>query len=334
MKRKIIILIFTIMFVFSTNSFAGKDQLFKDTEATEWFMKDVTYLVSLNGISGYPDGTFKPEKEISKSEFIKILISSIGYKNLSKTNPDWYSGYIDKALELDLIGKNSLIDLNKPITRYEMAEIVSNTLDFKKENMPINTKDFISNIKDIHKINDEKLYTCVLNTYVKGIISGYPDGRFAGDDFLSRAEASSVIVRIIDKNSRIKQELDETSSFADDVLKLVNNERNKKGVSSLMFCPDLNSVANLKSKDMSAYNYFDHISPNYGNLFDILKKRNISYNAGGENIAMGHTNPEDVVKAWMNSPGHRRNILNPNYHKTGIGIYFGERIYWTQNFTN
>lgn len=334
MKRKIALLVFVIMFMVSINSFAEKNQLFLDTKSTDWFIKDLSYLVSLNGISGYPDGSFKPNKEITKAEFIKVLISSIGHKNLKTTNSNWSSPYINKSLELGLITKDNLDNLNKPITRYEMAVIVSNTLEYLEENIPANIESFSSYIKDIHKINDENLYNSVLNTYVKGIISGYPDGSFAGNNFLSRAEASSVIVRVIDKDSRIKQNLDQAISFADDVLRIVNKERNKEGLSKLEFCKNLNSVANLKSKDMSTYNYFDHVSPNHGNLFDILKKKNIDYRAGGENIAVGHTSPKQVVEAWMNSPGHRRNILNANYNKTGIGIYVGDRIYWTQNFTD
>lgn len=334
MKRRICILVFVLMFLMSSSSFAKSQPLFLDTKATDWFIKDVSYLVSLEGISGYPDGTFKPSKEITKAEFIKVLVSSIGHKNLKKANSHWSSPYMNKALELGLISKDNLGNLSNPITRYEMATIISNTLEYLEENIPANIESFSSYIKDIHKINDENLYNCVLNTYVKGIISGYPDGRFAGDNFLSRAEASSVIVRVIDKDSRIKQNLDQTAAFADDVLRIVNKERNKNGLSVLQFCKNLNSVANLKSKDMATYNYFDHVSPNYGNLFDILKEKNIAYKTGGENIAAGHTTPQQVVDAWMNSPGHRKNILNPNYNKTGIGVYFGDRIYWTQNFTN
>lgn len=334
MKKNFILIFLSIILIFSNITYAEKNIFFKDTKPTDWFMKDVTQLINLDGISGYPDGTFKPNKDISKSEFIKILISSIGYKNLKETGIDWASEYISKALELSIITEDNLDNLNKPITRFEMAVIVSNTLELKEDIIPNNLQNYSSNIKDIHKIHDENLYTCVLNTYVKGIISGYPDGSFSGDNFLSRAEASSVIVRVIDENSRIEQIPDKSSSFANDVLTIVNQERNKEGLSGLEFCPALNSVANLKSQDMSAHNYFDHISPNYGNLFDILKKRNINYSYGGENIAVGHTSPKEVVHAWMNSPGHRKNILNPNYQKTGIGVCFGNKVYWTQNFTN
>lgn len=189
-------------------------------------------------------------------------------------------------------------------------------------------------IKDIDEIDDEYLYNSVLKTYVKGIISGYPDGSFSGDRILSRAEASSVIVRLIDKNSRIKKNLEKNSFFALEVLNLVNIERQNTGIDQLVFCEDLNSIANLKSKDMSDYDYFSHESPNYGSFFDMLKDRNIDYTTAGENIAMGQSSPKEVVSAWMNSPGHKRNILNPNFNKIGIGVYFGDRIYWTQAFTN
>ncbi len=227
-----------------------------------------------------------------------------------------------------------MTNIDKSISRYEMAKIISNTLDYRKENTPQNVEKYVSNIKDIHKINDKSLYDCVLKTYVKGIISGYPDGSFSGDNYLSRAEASTVIVRVIDESSRVKQTINKNTDFANEVLNLVNNERVKEGIHKLEFCEDLNSVANLKSKDMAIYNYFSHNSPNYGSLFDMLKKRDIKYMAAGENIAMGQKTPKQVVEAWMNSPGHRQNILNSNYNKIGIGVYIGDRIYWTQAFTS
>lgn len=334
MKRKIVVFVFSMLMLVSSNSYAENFKLFSDTGPNDWFMEDVSYLVKLKGISGYPDGSFKPDRNIQKSEFIKTLISSIGYKDLEKTDKYWASGYIDKALTLGLIGAESLDGMDKPITRYEMARIISNTLDYKKEDGLDNIGKYSNKIKDIHKINDTDLYDCVLKTYVKGIISGYPDGSFSGDNYLSRAEASTVIVRIINKDSRVEQELNKSESFAEEVLELVNMERNKRDIGNLIFSEDLNSVANLKSQDMATYNYFDHNSPNYGSLFDMLRKRNIGYGFAGENIAMGQRTPESVVDAWMNSPGHKRNILNPNYNKIGIGVYIGDRIYWTQAFTD
>jgi uncharacterized YkwD family protein len=93
----------------------------------------------------------------------------------------------------------------------------------------------------------------------------------------------------------------------------------------------LSNVARKKSEDMKAKNYFSHTSPTYGSPFDMMKQFGISYKAAGENIAMGQRTPQEVVTAWMNSPGHRANILNANFTHLGVG-YVASGNYWTQMF--
>ena len=91
------------------------------------------------------------------------------------------------------------------------------------------------------------------------------------------------------------------------------------------------AVAKAKSQDMANLGYFSHTSPTYGSPFDQMRAAGIQYRAAGENIAQGQRTPEQVVNAWMNSPGHRANILNANY--THIGVGFVENgYYWTQQF--
>jgi len=93
-------------------------------------------------------------------------------------------------------------------------------------------------------------------------------------------------------------------------------------------------MARDKSADMRDHHYFSHQSPTYGSPFDMMKKYGISYTTAGENIAAGQTTPEEVVQAWMNSEGHRANILNPNYTAIGVGYVKGGSYgsYWTQDF--
>ncbi|MFC9275224.1 CAP domain-containing protein, partial [Bacillus spizizenii] len=86
-----------------------------------------------------------------------------------------------------------------------------------------------------------------------------------------------------------------------------------------------------QSRDMKDKNYFDHQSPTYGSPFDMMKSFGISYKTAGENIAKGQKTPEEVVKAWMNSEGHRKNILNPNFTHIGVG-YVESGSIWTQQF--
>lgn len=119
------------------------------------------------------------------------------------------------------------------------------------------------------------------------------------------------------------------SDFATQVVKLVNAERAKAGLSALTSDALLDKVAVAKVKDMSNNNYFDHQSPTYGSPFDMMKQFGVTYSYAGENIAKGQKTPQEVVTAWMNSAGHRANILSKNFTHIGVGFYNG---YWAQEF--
>lgn len=314
---------------------------FKDIGPNDWYIHTVTFLVNRGGISGYPDGSFRPNSTITKAEFIKTLLSSLGYKNLKNTSSHWASGYIRKAEELNIIEENWLKDIDKPISRYEMARIVSNTLTFRQEKVPTDLLKYKILLLDFEKIpstylgetNGKSLPESVLESFANGIVTGYPDGTFEGQGTLTRAEAATVVVRILDNNSRVKPTLSE-AGFEAEVLRLINIERKAAGLKPLQMSDELSKVALLKSKDMAVFNYFAHESPNYGSPFDMMKSMGISYRAAGENLAVGYTSPEAVVKGWMDSPGHRANILNSLFNKIGIGVYEGSRTYWTQMFTD
>ena len=111
--------------------------------------------------------------------------------------------------------------------------------------------------------------------------------------------------------------------------KLINERRAANGLEPLTISSDLSVKARIKSQDMKENRYFDHNSPTYGSPFELMKSLGITYRTAGENIAMGYRTAEAVVNAWMNSPGHRANILSASYDSFGIGHVDG---YWTQWF--
>lgn len=121
------------------------------------------------------------------------------------------------------------------------------------------------------------------------------------------------------------------SQFEQEVFELTNQEREKNGLAPLKVDVELSKVAREKSRDMAANNYFSHNSPTYGSPFDMMKQFGITYRAAGENIAKGQRTPEEVVNAWMNSEGHRANILSSKYTHIGIG-YVEQGNHWTQQF--
>ncbi len=121
------------------------------------------------------------------------------------------------------------------------------------------------------------------------------------------------------------------SAYEQKVVDLTNQERAKNGLAALKVDTALSKVAREKSLDMSKNGYFSHTSPTYGSPFDMMKQFGISYQYAGENIAMGQRTPEEVVQAWMNSEGHRKNILSANFNYIGVG-YVESGNYWTQMF--
>ncbi|WJW99940.1 CAP domain-containing protein [Priestia aryabhattai] len=134
------------------------------------------------------------------------------------------------------------------------------------------------------------------------------------------------------ENTDKAEQTKDASQFEQKVVDLVNQEREKQGLKPLTLNKKLSDVARTKSKDMMDKGYFDHNSPTYGSPFDMMKQFGIEYTTAGENIAKGQQSPEDVMNAWMNSVGHRKNILNPDFTEIGVGYVKGDTTYWTQQF--
>lgn len=124
-------------------------------------------------------------------------------------------------------------------------------------------------------------------------------------------------------------------SFEDEVVKLVNKERSRRGLQTLQANWEIARVARYKSQDMINKRYFSHISPTYGSPFKMMESFGIRFSAAGENIAYGQNTPARVMNAWMNSPGHRANILSRTYSRIGVGLAKNKYgvCYWTQLFT-
>lgn len=123
----------------------------------------------------------------------------------------------------------------------------------------------------------------------------------------------------------------DVNAFEQEVVKLTNAERTKAGLAPFKTDDKLMAAAREKSQDMQSKNYFSHTSPTFGSPFDRMKALGITYKSAGENIAQGQRTPQEVVQAWMDSPGHRANILNEKFTHIGVG-YVKSGNYWTQQF--
>ena len=121
-------------------------------------------------------------------------------------------------------------------------------------------------------------------------------------------------------------------SYVEQVVELVNMERAKVGLPALTMSQDLNNAAQIRA--VETVQSFSHTRPDGSSFSSVLKENGISFRGAGENIAWGQRTPEAVVNAWMNSEGHRANILNKNFTSIGVGYYLnGSTPYWVQLFT-
>lgn len=127
---------------------------------------------------------------------------------------------------------------------------------------------------------------------------------------------------------------DETAlSYAEQVAALVNEERAKAGLPALEVNAEITAAANVRAKEIKQS--FSHTRPDGSSFSSALKEQGVSYRGSGENIAWGQKSPEQVMNGWMNSEGHRANILNKNFKNIGVGYYQDANgvNYWVQLFT-
>lgn len=183
---------------------------FTDIKTTNWAYSYVNKLVEKGGIKGYPDGSFKSNNTITNAEFIKIVIGCTIQKDIAKTDKHWASGYMQTALDKSILADGMLTreQWDKPITREFAAYIVTRAAEriyeedmFSSNNNEMN-ENVIKQIKDYNDIGGFfKDY--VVAAYDKYLITGYPDGTFGGQKTITRAEASAIILRLIDKTYRV-----------------------------------------------------------------------------------------------------------------------------------
>lgn len=213
MKKRIISLVVSLSAVLSCTSALASD--YSDVSKSAWYYGYVNKISEMNAFAGYEDGTFRPENQITQEEFVKTVVCLINGDMTDKQKAetketikvrwaDWAKPYFNKAVELGLITEQdgNFKATGIPCTRGNMAKLTVRALTYLQEEPIADTSAYVEKIKDYKNIETEnKEY--VIQAYAKGIISGYENGTFRSDGFLTRAEASSVLVRLIDKNERI-----------------------------------------------------------------------------------------------------------------------------------
>ncbi|MFS0783796.1 S-layer homology domain-containing protein [Bacillus sp. 1P06AnD] len=297
-------------------------------------------------ITGYGDGTYKPNGTVTRGEFATFLKRALDlpdgphvFKDVSKTSS--LAAGINAAAKAKIVRgiSSETFAPNQLITREQMAIMINNALTYKN----IKTKTTSVTVADMNRVGAEETKLAIKNMIGQGIIKGYTVSggmMFKPKDHATRQQGAAFIYRLLNVIGKTSGNTNtpetpaayEPSAFEKKVVELTNAERAKQGLKPLILDTEASRVAHAKAEDMKVNNYFSHTSPTYGGLKELLQKFGIkNWHAAGENIAKGQPTPESVVSAWMNSAGHRANILNPNFTHMGAGYVSSPNV-WVQEF--
>lgn len=334
-----------IAFVLIFSVFSSEVQAaakFKDVHENYWAYPAIKELTDEEIILGYTDGTFRPHAEVTRAQSAMFIVRALGISTEGFSNPGFSdvsprtSGYAEIAALVDrgVLSKAAKFNPYQPATRAQMAKML--VLAFELNGTSAKTQKF----SDVSRSNS--FYSYIDALVANGITEGTAETKFGTYDAITRVQMAVFIKRILDldeapPSSGLPSVPDVPAAnekIMDEIVVLINKERAKVGAPALKVHEGVEDIALIKSKDMVDNNYFAHESPTLGLYSDLLRKAGISYRAAGENLVAGYTTAESAVNAWMNSPGHKQNLLNPIYTHTGVGTYTGGpyRMYHTQIF--
>ena len=330
--------LFCFLIMFQVPALAGS---FVDVAPSHWAYDDIEKAYEADVIQGarYDEKTddryFQPDSRLTTAQFLTIIGRAFYAKDMEDFTAqakNWYDPAWKTALKYQLIGNEiGTEQLKKEISRYEMAEILYRLFADFEVKLPSEAELLKTQAKiaDMAEIKAKKAERYITPIFYFGVLSGVDGkGTFAGDRLFTRAEMAVIYSRLNNFLADILQAR-QLRDFRTKVLELVNAERAKRGVSPLRMDDKLNQAAQIRAGEI--LQLFEHIRLDGRDALSILEEMGIDHYSAGENIASGPTTPEEVVQGWMNSQGHRENILADDFARIGIG-YRDEA--WVQLFAD
>ncbi|MFC7321708.1 S-layer homology domain-containing protein [Halobacillus campisalis] len=325
--KKLAVMVLTAVVALSLPQSFVLASSFQDIEQVPWAKNHINYLSDREVVNGYDSSTFAPADNITRAQAALMIVrdlypgekasQTVNYPDVSESN--FYKDAIALATEKGVIEgyEDGTFGPDDSLTRAEAAVMIDNAYNIDSDVKGIGFSDTTSLKWAVHSIRD---------LTAEHIIHGYPDGLFKPKQSINRAEFSvilgSTLNRQLINENTIEGQFKNYSlnDFEKKVVELTNDEREERGLNSLSIDKKLSKIAWYKSRDMQMNSYFEHESPTYGSPFDMMDGFNVNYNVAGENIAEGYYSPERVVAAWMDSPGHRENILRKGVTHIGVGF--------------
>ena len=352
---------------------------FRDVSESHWASEYIQRAYEADWIHGMGDGRYDPSGNLSRAQFLTMVTNAFFSGETDRVSvPEgspWYAACWSVAQENGLhtgTAMQGLGDLNGKISRYDMAQVIVNTLSGQGISASAEeARSAQSEIKDWDSV-PAGYRDAVSGAYALGILSGR-SGKFDGQALMTRAEAAKVLCGMdgaisggqtdttpqepdqsIQKPDGTTQKPDNTTQKPDnttqkpsttastpeelaaEVVRLVNVERSKEGLSPLGTFDSLTQAAQIRAPEVGVL--FSHDRPDGTSCFTALDQTGAKKGAytWGENIAAGNATAAETVEQWMNSPGHRANILNPKYTHIGVGYCYDAtstyRHNWVQMF--
>ena len=352
---------------------------FRDVSESHWASEYIQRAYEADWIHGMGDGRYDPSGNLSRAQFLTMVTNAFFSGETDQVSvPEgspWYAACWSVAQENGLhtgTAMQGLGDLNGKISRYDMAQVIVNTLSGQGISASAEeARSAQSEIKDWDSV-PAGYRDAVSGAYALGILSGR-SGKFDGQALMTRAEAAKVLCGMdgaisggqtdttpqepdqsTQKPDSTTQKPDDTTQTPDnttqkpsttastpeelaaEVVRLVNVERSKEGLSPLGTFDSLTQAAQIRAPEVGVL--FSHDRPDGTSCFTALDQTGAKKGAytWGENIAAGNATAAETVAQWMNSPGHRANILNPKYTHIGVGYCYDAtstyRHNWVQMF--
>lgn len=334
---------------------------FSDT-AGHWAEADISTMTEKGYLSGYPDGTFQPDKTISRAEFMKIITAVYGlvesgdsYLLWADVAPSaWYAPYTGSGLLMPLY-QGLYLYPEEPLTRRDAAHAILLIHGIVWDGY---SGASAQGMADYAEYQDDPAMCSMISAAIDNNIMLGKDTGFAPFDYLTRAELCTLLSRLNPEEADVEKLNGIIDGLIDDVaasapaqgvpgtvegyseeyeqvlFEMVNTARTENGLPALSWSNALAGIARNHGADMIQRGYYDHVDPEGRGPDYRADAAGISYYLISENIAAGNVSPEVIFDGWMASPDHRYNILDPEVDQVGIGVVLGGEmgIYWVQCF--
>ena len=339
---------------------AAAEATFADVPRDHWAYDYIQEMNRKGVVTGMGGGLFEPEGPVSTAQFAVMLTAAFCPETVNTDVPigtPWWMPYLEAARAAgyltDTTAGWSYTDgtwdadvVEAPMNRYDMAQAMWNTVVAEGLTTPTGEQREAAQraIGDFAAI-PEDYESAVVAMYALGCLAGVNEnGDFGGQGNMTRAQASVVMDRMLGlevEETASQTPAEDTGSepagtvaaWEQEVFSLVNQIREENGLKPFVYNETLAETARAHSQDMIDRNFFDHYNPDGKSPFDRMEANGIRYSMAAENIAAGYPSPEAVVEGWMNSDGHRANILG-GCEELGVGLALGGSYgyYWTQCF--